>query len=285
MNEVIKKDNIIVENMIYEIRGKQVMLDSDLAQLYHCKNGTKEINQAIKNNIDKFPERFAFRINEHESLSLKSKNLTSNGRGGSRKGHTVFTEQGVAMLATILKTPVATEVSIRIMDAFVAMRNYISNNLIEQKHYNEMVLKHDDDIKKLQEFLNRLSSNEKNEHIFFEGQIYDAYSKIIDIFNTAIKKIIIIDNYLDKNMLDIISKSKVEVLLITANKLDNLDLIKYNNLTVMINNTFHDRFIIIDNKIINHLGCSLNYIGKKCFAISKINDKDVMDNLIKKIKV
>ena len=189
------------------------------------------------------------------------------------------------MLATILKTPVATEVSIRIMDAFVAMRNYISNNLIEQKHYNEMVLKHDDDIKKLQEFFNRLSSNEKNEHIFFEGQIYDAYSKIIDIFNTAIKKIIIIDNYLDKNMLDIISKSKVEVLLITANKLDNLDLIKYNNLTVMINNTFHDRFIIIDNKIINHLGCSLNYIGKKCFAISKINDKDVMDNLIKKIKV
>lgn len=193
------------------------------------------------------------------------------------------------MLATILKTPVATEVSIRIMDAFVAMRNYISNNLIEQKHYNEMVLKHDDDIKKLQEFLNRLSSNEKNEHIFFEGQIYDAYSKIIDIFNTAIKKIIIIDNYLDKNMLDIISKSKVEVLLITANKLDNLDLIKYNkqynNLTVMINNTFHDRFIIIDNKIIYHLGCSLNYIGKKCFAISKINDKDVMDNLIKKIKV
>ncbi len=119
MNEV-SINNINIENLIYEVRGKQVMLDSDLAKLYKCKNGTKEINQAVRNNIEKFPERFAFRITEEEYNSLKSKHLTS--KGESRKGHTVFTEQGVAMLATILKSKVATEVSIRIMDAFVAKK-------------------------------------------------------------------------------------------------------------------------------------------------------------------
>lgn len=118
MDNISKKDNVVIENIIYEIRGKQVMLDSDLARLYECKNGTKEINQAVKNNVEKFPERYAFRISEEESKNLKSKNLTSSmsGYGGSRKGHTVFTEQGVAMLATILHTPVATQISIKIMD-------------------------------------------------------------------------------------------------------------------------------------------------------------------------
>ena len=129
MNNIIVKDKFLIENLIYEVRGKQVMLDSDLAKLYECKNGTKEINQAVKNNIEKFPERYAFRISEEESKNLKSKILTSSMStyGGSRKGHTVFTEQGVAMLATILHTPVATQISIRIMDAFVAMRHYISD--------------------------------------------------------------------------------------------------------------------------------------------------------------
>ena len=139
MNEIIEKE-IKIENMIYEIRGKQVMLDSDLAKLYQCKNGTKEINQAVKNNLEKFPDRYAFRISEEEYNDLKSKILTSNTRGGSRKGHTVFTEQGVAMLATVLKSSIATRVSIAIMDAFVAMRKYISNELLEQKYINNIVL-------------------------------------------------------------------------------------------------------------------------------------------------
>ena len=125
MNEI---EEVKIENLIYEVRGKQVMLDSDLAMLYECKNGTKEINQAVRNNPLKFPERFAFRITEDEYLNLKSKNLTSNLRGGSRKGHTVFTEEGVAMLATILKSKVATIVSIKIMDTFVAMRKFINEN-------------------------------------------------------------------------------------------------------------------------------------------------------------
>lgn len=134
MNDVIVKDKIVIENLIYEVRGKQVMLDSDLARLYETE--TKRINEAIYRNKEKFPERFCFRITEDEYKSLKSQIATS--KGGSRKGHTVFTEQGVAMLATVLKTHIATKVSISIMDAFVAMRRYVSSNLIEQKFENNL---------------------------------------------------------------------------------------------------------------------------------------------------
>ena len=153
MNELIVKEDIKIENMIYEIRGKQVMLDSDLAKLYDVE--TKRINEAVKNNIEKFPERFCFRITENEFNDLKSKFSTSNERGGSRKGHSAFTEQGVAMLATILKSKVATQVSIAIMDAFVTMRKYISSTLLEQKYVNNMVFEHDERIKLLEDtFLN-----------------------------------------------------------------------------------------------------------------------------------
>ena len=124
MNEIIEKENIIIENLICEIRGVQVMLDSNIAKLYQVE--TKRINEAVKNNPDKFRERFIFRITEEEYNSLRSKISTS--KGGSRKGHTVFTEQGLYMLATILKSKVATNVSIAIMDTFVKMRHYINYN-------------------------------------------------------------------------------------------------------------------------------------------------------------
>src|SRR5574344_1885492 len=128
MDKLLVKENIDIEDMIYEIRGKQVMLDSDIAKLYQCKNGTKEINQAVKNNMEKFPERFSWILNNSEWDNLRSKILTSslNSYGGRRYIPRVFTEQGIAMLATILKTKVATQISIQIMDAFVSMRKYIS---------------------------------------------------------------------------------------------------------------------------------------------------------------
>ena len=134
MNEVVTKEDIKIEDMIYEIRGKQVMMDSDLAKLYQCKNGTKEINQAVKNSPEKFPERFSFVLSDSEMEDLRSKILTSNlnKHGGRRYNIRVFTEQGVAMLATILRTPVAEEISIKIMAAFISMRKSISSNLLEQ---------------------------------------------------------------------------------------------------------------------------------------------------------
>ena len=178
MSEVIVKDNIQIENLIYEIRGKQVMLDSDLAKLYGCKNGTKSLNLAVKRNIERFPEDFYFQIDKNEYDNLKSQFVTSSwsNYGGIRKLPYVFTEQGVAMLATVLRTENASVVSVNIMRAFVAMKKIISNSLIEQKYINSLVLEYDE-------------------------QIYDAYSLLINILGMAKKKTIIIDNYAGKEFL------------------------------------------------------------------------------------
>ena len=279
------KEELNIENMIYEIRGKQVMLDSDLAKLYNVE--TKRINEAVKNNPDKFPGRFYFRINENEFLSLKSKISTS--KGGSRKGHNVFTEQGIAMLSTILNSKVAVETSIRIMDAFVKMRKIISSNLIEQKYINELVIKDNERINLLEESFSKLEEKEKVNHIFYEGQIYDAYSLLIDIFKEAKKEIIIIDNYADKSILDMITNLNVKVTIVTKkfNLLKDIDIKKYNrqyhNLKVIYSNKFHDRFIIIDRKKLYHSGASYKDLGNKCFAITKIEDKEYLETILKNI--
>ena len=279
------KEDLSIEDMIYEIRGKQVMLDSDLAKLYNVE--TKRINEAVKNNPDKFPERFYFRINENEFFSLKSKISTS--KGGSRKGHNVFTEQGIAMLSTILKSKVAVETSIRIMDAFVKMRKIISSNLIEQKYINELVIKDNERINLLEESFSKLEEKEKINHIFYEGQIYDAYSLLIDIFKEAEKEIIIIDNYADKSILDMITNLNVKVIIVTRkfNLLKDIDIKKYNrqyhNLKVIYSDKFHDRFIILDKKVLYHSGASYKDLGNKCFAITKIEDKEYLKTILKNI--
>ena len=280
MNEVIKQEKI--KNMIYEIRGKQVMLDSDLAKLYGTE--TKRINEAVRRNKEKFPERFSWIISNDDSkfflvANCDQKNET---RGGRYKNPRVFTEQGVAMLSTILKTKTAIEVSIAIMDAFVSMRQYLSitNNFFEHK-----LLEHDKRISVLEYTFNNFK--EKNNHIFFEGQIYDAYSLMINLFNKSKTSIIIIDNYLDKNILDILSKTQKYIKIITG-KINEKDIEKYksqyNNVEIIINKTFHDRFIIIDEKIIYHSGASFKDLGKKTFAINLIQDEDFIKELINKIK-
>lgn len=282
MNELTVKENIKIEDMIYEIRGKQVMLDSDLARLYETE--TKRINEAIKRNIERFPERFCFRITEEEYNFLKSQFATS--KGGSRKGHTVFTEQGVAMLATVLKTKVAIKVSIQIMDAFVTMRKYISSNLFDQNYISNMLLEHEYKIKLLQDSFQKIEEKKKVNEIYFNGQIYDAYSKIQEICKNANKSLVIIDAYADNTILDIIKRLKIEVAIITKpnNLLTSQDIEKYNkqynNLTVMFNNTFHDRYFILDDEIVYHCGASINRIGYKTFSITLIGDKNVKNTLI-----
>ena len=148
MNELQVIDNIKIEDMIYEVRGKQVMLDSDLAKIYHCKNGTKEINQAVKRNINRFPEEFCFQLSEDEYSLLKSQFVTSKnkGRGGVRKLPYVFTEHGVIMLSSVIKSDVAAKTNVAIINAFVKMKKYVSSNLLEQRFINNMVLEHDNDI-------------------------------------------------------------------------------------------------------------------------------------------
>ena len=288
MNNIILNDDYKIEDMIYEIRGKQVMLDSDLAKLYKCVNGTKTINLAVKRHINRFPERFMFQLTDDEYNDLRFQTETSNlenDYGDRRYNPYVFTEQGVAMLATVLKTKVAEEVSIKIMDAFVLMRKYISNNLIEQKYINNLVLEDHDKIKALEQSFSKM--NEKNNHLFFDGQIYDAYSLLIDIFNKSKEEIIIIDNYIDKHILDILSKTEKKVKIIT-NKYNNQDYEKYreqyNNVELIINNTFHDRFIIIDKRILYHSGASFKDLGNKCFEISKIEDDDIVERLLDRLE-
>ena len=286
------KEELNIENMIYEIRGKQVMLDSDLAKLYQCKNGTKEINQAVKNNPDKFPERYSFQLSDNEYNNLRSNFLTSSlesGYGGRRYNPRVFTEQGIAMLSTILKSKVAVETSIRIMDTFVKMRKIISSSLIEQKYINELVIKDNERINLLEESFSKLEEKEKINHIFYEGQIYDAYSLLIDIFKGAKEEIIIIDNYADKSILDMITNLNVKVTIVTRkfNLLKDIDIKKYNrqynNLKVIYSDKFHDRFIIIDRTDLYHSGASYKDLGNKCFGINKIKDDEYLENILIKI--
>ena len=286
------KEDLNIENMIYEIRGKQVMLDSDLARLYQCKNGTKSINLAVNRNVKKFPNDFYFQLTNNETENLRFHFETSSSTtnyGGKRYNPYAFTEQGVAMLATVLHTPVAAEVSVNIMRSFVKMRKYISVNLIEQDNMKNMLIKHDNEIKLLQESFSKLEEKEKINHIFYEGQIYDAYSLLIDIFRKAKKEIIIIDNYADKSILDMITNLNVKVTIVTKkfNLLKDIDIKKYNkqyhNLKIIYSDKFHDRFIILDKKVLHHSGASYKDLGNKCFAITKIEDKWYLETIIKNI--
>ena len=286
------KEDFNIENMIYEIRGKQVMLDSDLARLYQCKNGTKSINLAVNRNVKKFPNDFYFQLTNNETENLRFHFETSSSTtnyGGKRYNPYAFTEQGVAMLATVLHTPVAAEVSVNIMRSFVKMRKYISVNLIEQDNMKNMLIKHDNEIKLLQESFSKLEEKEKINHIFYEGQIYDAYSLLIDIFKEAKKEIIIIDNYADKSILDMITNLNVKVIIVTKkfNLLKDIDIKKYNkqyhNLKVIYSDKFHDRFIILDKKVLYHSGASYKDLGNKCFAITKMEDKEYLKTIIKNI--
>lgn len=288
MNEVITKDEIEIENLIYVVREKQVMFDSDLARLYECANGTKTINQAVKRHINRFPERFMFQLTEEESRNIWSQLGTKKRetRGGKYNKPYVFTEQGVAMLATILRTKVAEEVSIKIMDAFVTMRKYISSNLIEQKYINNLVLEDHDKIKVLEETFNKMQEKEIINTIFFEGQIFDAYTLLLDLFDSAKKEIIIIDNYVSKEILNVLKNVDKQILIISKNY-DDVLLKKYNsqysNIEFKQLDIFHDRFLIIDRNKLYSCGASFKDLGKKCFAINKMESLELINNLLNKI--
>jgi len=300
-----------IKDLIYTIRGKQVMLDSDVAMLYHYE--TKKINQAVKRNIDRFPEKFCFQLTEEEFLNLRSplnesninleqknnwsqivtssKNDNSKHRGKKYLPY-VFTEQGIAMLSGLLKNDIAVQVSINIMDAFVEMRKFIVNNAFVFQEIDVMktkLLEHDKKFDAVFDELQKDKQAEFKQKIFFNGQIYDAYSLIIDIIRKAKVKIVIIDNYIDDSILKMLSKKNesVEVVILTSQNcnLNKLDISKFNkqypSLKISYTNKFHDRFILIDNKELYHCGASLKDLGKKCFAISKIEDMEYMEKMSK----
>ena len=285
-NNLVSIDNI--ENLIYEIRGVQVMLDSDLARLFQCKNGTKEINQAVKNNPSKFPERFSWILSEYDISYLRSNFLTANISSKSRTKPRVFTEQGIYMLATIIKSDVAVNTSIAIMDVFVKMRHYINYNKLLLP--NKILLledKVDNNTKRIDELFDKFSPKDiiKNK-IFFEGEFYDAYSFLLDILNTSKKEIIIIDNYAGKELLDLLKDVNKKIIIVSKNinedtKLKYLE--QYNNISFIDNKTFHDRFIIIDKKKLYMCGSSFKDLGKKCFYMGEIDNKDDLKNILNNI--
>ena len=280
-NEISSEE---IRNLIYTIRGKQVMLDSDVAMLYHYE--TKNVNKAMKRNIERFPEDFCFQLTDDEFENLRFQFGTLNKKVNNVKVTRkylpyVYTEQGISMLAGVLKNDIAIQVSISIIRAFIEMRKFISSNAQVFERLTNIEYKLLDYDKKFDEIFNQLQ-NEDNikQKIFFEGQIYDAYSLIIDIIKRAKNKIVIIDNYIDDSILKMLVKKNknVEVVILTSNKsnVSNLDIQKFNKeyptLKIARTNKFHDRFIVIDNKELYHCGASIKDMGKKCFGINKVED-------------
>ena len=289
MNEIVEKENIKIEDMIFEVRGIQVILASDIAKLYGVE--TKRVNEIVKRNIKRFPEEFCFKLNESEYEILRSQFATSkierfDGRGGNRYMPYVFTEQGVAMLSALVNSDIAIATSIKIINAFVMMKKYISNNLLEQKYVNNMVFKLDERVSILEN--NFFKFDTFSNELFFDGQIWDSHSLLLDIFNSSKKSIVIIDNYISKELLDVVCKTNKDIIIYTKN-IDKSMISKYqsqyHNLTIKVNNSFHDRFIIIDDDTLYHCGASFKDLGKKCFAISKFDDIKFLNelkNIIKK---
>ena len=282
-----------IKNLIYTIRGKQVMLDSDVAMLYHYE--TKNVNKAMKRNIERFPEDFCFQLTNDEFKNLRFQFGTlnkkvNNGNVIRKYLPYVYTEQGISMLAGVLKNDIAIQVSISIIRAFIEMRKFISSNsqIFERlTNVEYKLLEHD---KKFDEIFDSLLKKEEfKQKIFFGGQIYDAYSLVIDIIKRAKSKIIIIDNYIDDSTLKILVKKNknVEVVILTSKKsnISKLDIQQFNKeypiLKVAKTDKFHDRFIIIDNKELYHCGASIKDLGKKCFGINKIDDIEIINKFVK----
>jgi hypothetical protein len=277
MNDMII-NNLEIKDMIYEIRGKQVMLDFDLAKIYQCTNGTKDINKSVNRNIERFPSDFYFQLNNDEYYRiLKFQSGTSKlSHGGRRYNPYVFTEQGVAMLASVLHTDIAIQSSIKIMRAFVYMRHHFDESDLRLSIVESKLLKHDFLIDKL---LDCFKIKEmKLEKIIFDGQEYDAYSLLLNIISYATNEIIIFDNYMNNKILDMIDKNINVILVRNSNIKDEVVdkyLKQYNNLKVVINDNIHDRYIIIDRKLIYYIGASLKDIGKKCFSICSLDSSNI----------
>ena len=276
MNEMVVLENIKIEDMIYEIRGVQVMLSQDVAKLYQVE--TKVLNQTIKRNINRFPDKFCFQLTNEEIdiLSLRSQFVTLNKNNNLTGQHFkylpyVLTEQGIMMLSGLLKSDIAVKVNIQIIDAFVKMRRYFSNSIINN---NEILINHENRLLTLENTLDKFKEKEISK-LFFEGQMYDAYSLLLDILDRAEDEIIIIDNYAGKELLDILKDLDKKIIIVSKNIDDTLKEkyeSQYSNITFINDDSFHDRFIILDRKLFYTCGASFKDLGKKSFAINEFRD-------------
>ena len=289
-NNLVIEDNKEIQSMIYTFRGRQVMIDRDLAYLYNVE--TKALNQAVKRNISRFPESFRFQISDDEKDEL----VTNCDRFKTLKHSSLnpyaYTEQGIAMLSAVLRSDVAVEVSVKIMNSFVEMRKFLLSNREMFARLDRVELKQLETDKKLEEVFDYIATTkEVKQKIFFNGQIYDAFSLMVELVEKAEKELILIDNYVDINTLNILSKKKdgVNVLIVTSGKgnLTDKDIAKFNSqypkLTVKISKDFHDRFLIIDRRDVYHIGASIKDAGKKSFGITKLEVEELTKSLLAKV--
>ncbi|TDE05032.1 ORF6N domain-containing protein [Flavobacterium hiemivividum] len=269
-----------IENQIYTIRSQQVMLDSDLARIYQVE--TKNLNKAVKRNTERFPASFCFQLTEEEVENLRFQFGTSSlNYGGRRYLPYVFTEQGIAMLSAVLRSEIAIKVSIEIMNAFVEMRRMLISNASLFHRLDKIELKQLQSDQKFEEIFKALESHKLHSEkgIFYNGQVFDAYTFVSDIIRNAKTSIILLDNYVDDTVLTLLGKrsDNVTTTIYTKNISNQLrlDLQRYNSqyppIEIEIFSDAHDRFFIIDNTELYHIGASLKDLGKKWFAFSRMD--------------
>jgi hypothetical protein len=276
-NQLIALEKI--QNRIFTIRGIQVMVDRDLAELYQVE--TKVLNQAVKRNIERFPDSFRFQLNAAEKNEL----VTNCDRFENLKHSSInpyaFTEHGVSMLSAVLRSDIAIKISIQIMNAFVEMRKFITNNAGLFQRLDKVELKQLEADQKFEQIFNALENGSvmPKQGIFFDGQVFDAYQFVSDLIRSAAKSILLIDNYIDDTVLTHFAKRKKDVAFVVLTKAISrqleLDAKKFNAqyppVILKEFNNAHDRFIIIDETTIYHFGASLKDLGKKWFAFSKMD--------------
>lgn len=291
----------LIRSRIFTIRGVQVMLDRDLAELYGV--ATKVLNQAVKRNIERFPERYMFQLNKDESGAVLRSQIVTSRWGGMRYLPYAFTEHGIIMLASVLNSPTAVEASVRITDTFVAMRKALASiapllarieatdrRQIADQAKNDANQERNEERFKL--ILDAMQDKKfPPQKVFFDGQVYDAFEQMKKFVRMAKKELIIIDPYFADSVLPLIAqkRSGVEVLVVknSRNKLlHDVDVNQFNvqygnSLTVKVSDRFHDRFLVIDKTTLIHVGASLNYLGKKCFAFSSLDKSNIPDILEK----
>lgn len=288
-------DTIDIQPMIKVIRGQQVMLDSDLSALYGVE--TRRLNEQVKRNIERFPDDFMFQLRKEELDNLMSQNATSSW-GGTRKLPYAFTEQGIAMLSSVLKSQTAVEVNIRIMRAFIAMRRFIATNAqlfqrLETIEYHQLEMKQHQEVtdRRIDEVFKRLDTDiPPMQGIFYDGQVFDAYRFVSDLIRKAKQSIVLIDNYVDDTVLTLLDKRSegVSATIYTqrVSSQFQLDVDRHNSQYPLIEikrfNKAHDRFLLIDNKVY-HIGASIKDLGKKWFGFTLMRDITATE-LIKKIK-
>ena len=284
------KELAIIQNKILVIRNQQVMLDRDIAELYGVE--TRILNQAVKRNMERFPDEFCFQLNKDEFEKWKSQFVISNSiKMGLRKRPFAFTEQGVAMLSAVLKSDTAVTASIQIMKAFVSMRKFLLSNAQIFQRLDSLEIHRIESDKRIDELFTRMDRYkiDDTQGIFFQGQIFDAYAKFQSFIAQAQKEIVLIDNYVDITVLERLStkNSGVDVTIYTLpnTRLTAQDVRSFNaqypTLTIRHTTSMHDRFLIIDNSILYHLGASLKDLGRKCFAFELFDAGFIPDILAK----